>query len=77
MAQLRPFCSHRVPVQRLPKGSFVLPQATDTPSYQTARTSYEDAGRNDLHCGTARGAKAVQTGSASQLVDYGRDVEDH
>ena len=55
----------------------MLPQATDTPSYQTARTSYEDAGRNDLHCGTARGAKAVQTGSASQLVDYGRDVEDH
>ena len=76
-AQLRPLHVHGVPAQRLPKGAFLLPQATDAPTSQTARASKNNVGRHNIFRATECGEKARQTGSASQFGDSQKDVENH
>ena len=68
-APIRPFNGHRVSAWRLHDVAFALPWAMDTPFSQTARTSDEDTGRHEICHAIERGAKAIQIGGASQLVD--------
>ena len=76
-APIRPFNGHRVSAWRLHDVAFALPWAMDTPFSQTARTSDEDAGGQDILQVKDNGAEARKTVGAPQLMNCGRDMGDH
>ena len=74
-SQLRPIHGHGLHARRLTKVSLTLPQVKDTSQTTNARTSDEDASRQDIRQFAARRAKDGQTGGVPQRVDLGEDVE--